>query len=190
MMLTMGHENAWLDSSPVRPNEGRTHEFEAHSLRAKTAAPRANRCGCRQLRPARLNEPRLNEPRACAPDGPELASLPDVTDTTKDTIMRATSDTTTELQHHLSESLRLLRQLRDEIRVELHLAGMEAQDSWKALERKFSAVEKASHEVTEASRHLLQEAVGELKIFKDAVIKSRQEGKPSRDLSHVLPPFA
>ena len=104
--------------------------------------------------------------------------------------MRATSETTTELKNHVSESLRLLRQLRDEIRIELHLAGMEAQDRWKALDLKFSKAEKAGHEVTEASRHLLQDAVGELKTFKDAIIKSRQEGKPPIDRSHLVPPYA
>ena len=104
--------------------------------------------------------------------------------------MRATSETTSELKNHVSESLRLLRQLRDEIRVELHLAGMEAQDRWKALDLRFSKAEKAGHEVTDSTKHLLQEAVGELKAFKDAIIKSRQEGRPLIERSHLLPPYA
>lgn len=42
-----------------------------------------------------------------------------------------------------------LKQLRDEIRLEIHLASMEAKEAWKNLEPRIHGAEHASHEALE-----------------------------------------
>ena len=55
-----------------------------------------------------------------------------------------------EMKDMLQKDRDRLRTLRDEIRVELHLAGMEANDAWKKLEPKLEeAHRKAVHEIVE-----------------------------------------
>ncbi len=91
--------------------------------------------------------------------------------------MRATSETIAEIKNHITETLQLLRQLRDEIRVELHLAGMEAQERWKGLEPKLARAEKLGHDVTDATKLVLSDTLSELKAFKVTITASRQTGK-------------
>ena len=43
------------------------------------------------------------------------------------------SPRTTELKKEIQKSLELMRALRDEVRVNLHLAGMTARDEWREI---------------------------------------------------------
>jgi hypothetical protein len=70
------------------------------------------------------------------------------------------------LKDDIAKSLDLIRTLRDEVRLQLHLAGMEAKERWGSLEPRLEAVEKAAQEATESSRQAVQEAVGLLKEFR------------------------
>jgi hypothetical protein len=72
------------------------------------------------------------------------------------------SDTTTELKNEIQKSLGLMRTLRDEVRVKLHLAGMDAKDEWKKLEPKLQEAERAASEATEATRTAIADAVRRL----------------------------
>ncbi len=93
--------------------------------------------------------------------------------------MKATSETTTEIKTHVTEALRLLRTLRDEIRVELHLAGMEAQDRWRALEPKFTEAERVGHDVSEATKQVLRATVEEFKAFRAGLAATPKGAKPT-----------
>lgn len=104
--------------------------------------------------------------------------------------MRATSETAAEIKNHVSETMRLLRQLRDEVRVELHLAGMEAQERFRAFEPRLAHAEQLASDVSESTMSLLNGTLSELKAFKAKLVAARQVGKPAPDLSKVLPPFA
>lgn len=79
------------------------------------------------------------------------------------------NQTTTELKNDQKKSLALLQTLRDEIRVKLHLAGMDAKDQWKKLEPHFAEIEHAAEDITETSRAALADAVSRLKKFRDSL---------------------
>ncbi|MFN0063651.1 MAG: hypothetical protein ACKVPX_14180 [Myxococcaceae bacterium] len=80
--------------------------------------------------------------------------------------MGASADTSRELKEHLKESVALLRRLRDEIRVEVHLAGMEAKDRWKNLEPQLEQAERVARDISEASKQALQDTVEAFRAFK------------------------
>jgi hypothetical protein len=76
------------------------------------------------------------------------------------------SQTTNELKAELKKSLALLNTLRDEVRVSLHLAGMEAKDRWNKIEPRLNDVERAARDASEASRAAVAEALKVLKDFR------------------------
>jgi hypothetical protein len=77
----------------------------------------------------------------------------------------------TDLQAEIKKSLDHLHLLRDEVRLQLHLAGLEAKDRWNKLEPKIEAVEQAAAEATEASRDAVKEAITSLKEFRSSLHK-------------------
>jgi hypothetical protein len=79
------------------------------------------------------------------------------------------SQTTDDLKEELKKSLVLLRTIRDEVRVKLHLAGMEAKEAWNKLEPHLDAVERMAHDATEASRAAVADAVKRLKEFRETL---------------------
>ncbi len=76
------------------------------------------------------------------------------------------SQTTTELKNDIQKSLDALRTLKDEIRVQLHLAGMDAKDEWSKLEPQLEEAEKMAHDLTEATRHALADAVKKVSLLR------------------------
>jgi hypothetical protein len=72
---------------------------------------------------------------------------------------------TTQLKGDIKKSLDALRTLRDEVRVQVHLAGMEAKERWGKLEPSLEAVERAAQEATESSREAVNETVKLLREF-------------------------
>ena len=84
--------------------------------------------------------------------------------------MTTMSQTTTELKNELKTSIELLRALRDEVRVQLHLAGMDAKDQWKKLEPHLENVERAAAEVSDASREAVTDAVKRLEKLRASLI--------------------
>ena len=56
--------------------------------------------------------------------------------------------------------------MRDEVRVRLHLATMEAKDEWNKLEPHLAGAEKAAGVVTESSRELVAKALQKLATFR------------------------
>jgi hypothetical protein len=79
------------------------------------------------------------------------------------------SQATDDLKAELKKSVALLGTIRDEVRVKIHLAGMEAKDQWNKLEPRLDAVERAAHDASEASRTAVTEAVKVLKDFRDSL---------------------
>jgi hypothetical protein len=76
------------------------------------------------------------------------------------------SDTRQELREELKKSQELLKTLVGEIRVKMHLAGMEARDRWKELS---ADAEHIGREVDQASRTAVEEMIGRLKQFKESL---------------------
>jgi hypothetical protein len=80
-------------------------------------------------------------------------------DPSKERIM---TRTTTELKQEMEKSLALMRTLRDEIRVTVHLAGMEAKDEWRKLEPRLADIENAAKDLSEATCSAVSEAAKRL----------------------------
>lgn len=79
------------------------------------------------------------------------------------------SQTTKELKYEIQKSLDLMRTLRDELRVKLHLAGMEAKDEWRKIEPTLDDVERTANEFTEATQTAISEAVKTLSKLRSAL---------------------
>jgi hypothetical protein len=79
------------------------------------------------------------------------------------------ADARTELKKELEKSLTKLQTLRDEVRVRLHLAGMDLKQQWDKLEPQLEQVEKKAGEVSEEARTVLSEAVKKLEKFRSSL---------------------
>ncbi len=66
--------------------------------------------------------------------------------------MQASTRTAKEIQAHLKEAMGLLTTLRDEIRVEVHLATMDAKTQWSKLEARYEQAEQCAHTLTHDSQ--------------------------------------
>jgi hypothetical protein len=74
-----------------------------------------------------------------------------------------------DLKAEMKRGVDLLRTLRDEIKVKLHLAGMDAKDQWAKLEPELFKVERAAEQATESSKKLMDEALNRLKSLRDSL---------------------
>jgi hypothetical protein len=72
------------------------------------------------------------------------------------------SRTTTDLKQEMEKSLALMRTLRDEIRVTVHLAGMTAKDEWRKFEPELADIERAATDLSEATCRAVSDAVKRL----------------------------
>ena len=76
-----------------------------------------------------------------------------------------------ELKNDLKKSLELVSQLKDEIRVKMHLAGMDAKDQWNRLEPRIRDVEaeigRAAGDVSDASREALRDLITKMRTLRD-----------------------
>jgi hypothetical protein len=78
------------------------------------------------------------------------------------------ADTPQNLRSELERSTALLRKLRDEVRVQLHLGGLDVKDEWLKLEPRLeAALERAAHEVSDASRSAIHEVLLSLRKLRD-----------------------
>jgi hypothetical protein len=76
------------------------------------------------------------------------------------------TEKTAELKGELQKDLDRLHTLRDEVRLRLHLASMEAKDEWNRLEPHLAGAEKAAGLATETSRELVAKALERLAAFR------------------------
>jgi CBS domain-containing protein len=74
-----------------------------------------------------------------------------------------------ELKKELKKSVELLRTLRDEVRVRLHLGSLDLRNQWKKLEPHLGDVEKKAEELTETSRAAVADALKRLEHFRSSL---------------------
>ncbi len=79
------------------------------------------------------------------------------------------SQTTEELRNELHKSLGLLRMLREEVRVSLHLTGMDARTQWSRLEPRLADVQRAARAASAASRAAVTDAGAPLKALRESL---------------------
>jgi hypothetical protein len=72
---------------------------------------------------------------------------------------------THDVKSEIDKGLRMLRTLRDEARVQLHLASLEAKSQWDKLQPKLDAAESAAAHASEATRQAIADAVKAVKDF-------------------------
>jgi hypothetical protein len=76
------------------------------------------------------------------------------------------SKKTQDIQKAVDQALLELETLTDEIRVKLHLAGMDANDMWSAkLEPRLQAARKHAREAKKASKAAIDDTVAAFKEF-------------------------
>jgi len=63
-----------------------------------------------------------------------------------------------DMKAEIDKTLDQMRTLRDEVRLKVHLAGMDAEDEWRKLEPQLHAAEKIAEDVTDATKKTLTEA--------------------------------
>jgi chromosome segregation ATPase len=71
-----------------------------------------------------------------------------------------------QVKERLHGTLDELRTLRDEIRLDLHLGGMDLRDEWEKLEKRLPD-ERSVDKVKAATREALDALVNELRAFKE-----------------------
>jgi hypothetical protein len=79
------------------------------------------------------------------------------------------SQTTTELKKEIQKSLGLMRTLCDEIRVKVHLAGLDVKDEWRKLEPQLVDVEKAATDFSDATHKAVTDAVKRLSKLRSSL---------------------
>jgi predicted nucleic acid-binding Zn-ribbon protein len=80
------------------------------------------------------------------------------------------SQTNIELKNEIQTTSAQMRTLSDEIRVRLHLAGMDAKDEWVKLEPKIVEIERVATEFTETTRVAIANAVKRLTKLRSSMI--------------------
>ncbi|HSP19968.1 MAG TPA: hypothetical protein VLQ79_10650 [Myxococcaceae bacterium] len=74
-----------------------------------------------------------------------------------------------DLKAEMKKGVDLLKTLRDEVKVKLHLAGMDVKDQWAKLEPELSKVERAAEQATESSKKLMDDALKRLKAIRESL---------------------
>ncbi len=74
-----------------------------------------------------------------------------------------------ELKRQLQRGLDELRRLRDEIRLDLHLASMDAKEKWDEIEPRIRDVETMAKDISTASRRAVQEVIDSVRRFRESL---------------------
>lgn len=74
-----------------------------------------------------------------------------------------------ELKHQVQRGLDELRKLRDEIRLDLHLASMDAKEKWNEIEPRIRDVETMAKDISTASRKAVQEVIDSVRRFRESL---------------------
>jgi hypothetical protein len=80
------------------------------------------------------------------------------------------NQTTKDLKAELEKSAATLRTLRDEVRVQIHLGGLDVKDAWRKLEPRLeTALGRAATEVSDASRAAVAEVTASLRNIRESL---------------------
>ena len=63
-----------------------------------------------------------------------------------------------DIKAEIDKTLNQMRTLRDEVRLKVHLAGMDAEDEWAKLEPQLQAAEQIAEDATEATKKAVTDA--------------------------------
>ena len=71
------------------------------------------------------------------------------------------------IKHQIQKSLESLTTVRDEIRLQLHLASMDVKDGWAKLEPEAEAAAKMAENATAISHKAIEDIAQKLRAFRD-----------------------
>lgn len=74
-----------------------------------------------------------------------------------------------DLAQRIDEELDVLRQARDELKVQVHLAKAEAQDLWEQLEDKYERVENHAKQIARDAEQPLNDVADAAKLLIDEI---------------------
>lgn len=80
------------------------------------------------------------------------------------------------VKQQIKKSLESLSTLRDEIRLQLHLASMDAKSAWEKLEPEIEQANKMAEDATAISQKAIEEIAGKFRKFRDEHLLAK---KPS-----------
>jgi hypothetical protein len=80
-------------------------------------------------------------------------------------------NTEASLQSEINKGRELIRSLRDEVRLKLHLASMDVKEEWRTLEPYLIEVERTVGEATEATSAAVSEAVRRISRLHSSLVK-------------------
>ncbi len=83
----------------------------------------------------------------------------------------------TNVRRRLSDSFDELRRRRDQLRLEIHLARMEAKERWRTFEPRLHEAERFAKDVTQVSRRAMGEISGKLRDLRVSLDDLRRENR-------------
>lgn len=90
------------------------------------------------------------------------------------------SDLANNVRKTVDEALAELEQVADEIRLRLHLGGMDAKDAWRKLEPQIEQARQHAREATEASSDTIHSVLDSFKKFKASFLGEEQTNPEQR----------
>lgn len=84
------------------------------------------------------------------------------------------SDLANNVRKTVDETLAEIEQIADEIRVKLHLGGMDAKDAWRKLEPQLDHARQHAKEASDASSHAIHNVLDSFKKFKASLLGDEQ----------------
>src|SRR5512142_1451421 len=81
---------------------------------------------------------------------------------------------TNPIQAQMRNVVAELRKLRDEVRVQLHLANMDAKKAWDELEPKLEEADRMAENASEETFHAAVETLRKLKLFRSSHLPQKQ----------------
>ena len=94
--------------------------------------------------------------------------------------MEALSEPPRGPDHRYKEDVRLIRALADEIRLQMHLAGMEFRSHWAEMEPALKRVQQRAEDASEASQKTVEEMVKALEEFRGRLGRERRSARAPR----------
>lgn len=86
--------------------------------------------------------------------------------------------TTHELEREIRAARHLLQRLRDQVKVQIHLAELDAKEEWEALQPSLEELESTASDFTDATHAALQTAVARLKKIRASIAKAAAPRRP------------
>ena len=83
-----------------------------------------------------------------------------------------------DVRRRVSDSIDELRRVRDQMRLEIHLARMEAKERWKTLEPRLHRAERFAKDVSQVSRRAMGEISSKLRDLRASLLdETRRENR-------------